>query len=107
MSEAVAQFQAFVISGDADQFLGGREPDATAAGVQEGEWDEVDLVVRAFQRMTSSIKFCPRPVVVAPVRLCLGGGAEIALHAARRQAHAELIWVWWRPESACCPAAAA
>ena len=36
-----------------------------------------------------SIKFCPRPVVVAPFNLTLGGGAEISLHAARRQPHAE------------------
>ena len=58
--------------------------------MQEGEWDDVDLMVRAFQRMTSSIKFCPRPVVVAPFGFCLGGGAEIAIHGVRRQAHAEL-----------------
>jgi 3-hydroxyacyl-CoA dehydrogenase len=29
-------------------------------------------------------------VVVAPYSFCLGGGAEIAIHGARRQAHAEL-----------------
>jgi 3-hydroxyacyl-CoA dehydrogenase len=58
--------------------------------VQEGEWDEVDLMVRAFQRMTSAIKFCPRPVVAAPFGFCLGGGAEISLAAVRRQVHAEL-----------------
>jgi 3-hydroxyacyl-CoA dehydrogenase len=40
--------------------------------------------------MTQSIKFCLRPVVVAPYALCLGGGTEISLHGARRQAHAEL-----------------
>jgi 3-hydroxyacyl-CoA dehydrogenase len=57
---------------------------------QEEEWDEVDFAVRAFQRMTAAIKFCPRPVVVAPYSFCLGGGAEIAIHGARRQAHAEL-----------------
>jgi 3-hydroxyacyl-CoA dehydrogenase len=57
---------------------------------QEGEWEDVDLTIRAFQRMTQSIKFCPRPVVVAPYALCLGGGTEISLHGARRQAHAEL-----------------
>jgi 3-hydroxyacyl-CoA dehydrogenase len=57
---------------------------------QEGEWDEVEFAVRAFQRMTAAIKFCPRPVVVAPYSFCLGGGAEIAIHGARRHAHAEL-----------------
>jgi 3-hydroxyacyl-CoA dehydrogenase len=39
--------------------------------------------------MTAAIKFCPRPVLVAPFGLTLGGGAEICLHAARRQPHAE------------------
>ena len=32
----------------------------------------------------------PFPVVVAPFGLTLGGGAELSLHAARVQAHAEL-----------------
>jgi 3-hydroxyacyl-CoA dehydrogenase len=58
--------------------------------IQDGEWDDVDFAVRAFQKMTAAIKFCPRPVVAAPFAFCFGGGAEIALHAARRQAHAEL-----------------
>jgi len=58
--------------------------------MQEEEWDEIDRAVRAFQQMTAMIRYCPRPVVVAPFGLCLGGGAEIALHGARRQAHAEL-----------------
>ena len=40
--------------------------------------------------MTQAIKFCPRPVVVAPYGMCLGGGVEISLHAAARQPHAEL-----------------
>ncbi len=40
--------------------------------------------------MTQAIKFCPRPVVVAPYGMCLGGGTEISLHAAARQPHAEL-----------------
>jgi 3-hydroxyacyl-CoA dehydrogenase len=56
---------------------------------QEGEWEELDAIIRAFQQMTAAIKFCPRPAVVAPFGLTLGGGAEICLHAARRQAHAE------------------
>jgi 3-hydroxyacyl-CoA dehydrogenase len=39
--------------------------------------------------MTAAIKFCPRPVVVAPFGMTLGGGAEICLHGTRRQPHAE------------------
>jgi len=48
------------------------------------------MAIRAFQNMTQAIKFCSRPVVVAPYGMCLGGGVEISLHGAARQPHAEL-----------------
>jgi 3-hydroxyacyl-CoA dehydrogenase len=89
-SAAVRDFGAFVVSGDAEHFSVGANLMQLLLSAQEGEWDDVDFAVRAFQRMTAAIKFCPRPVVVAPYSFCLGGGAEIAIHAARRQAHAEL-----------------
>jgi 3-hydroxyacyl-CoA dehydrogenase len=57
---------------------------------QEQEWDEVDLAVRQFQGMTQAIKFSPKPVVIAPFGLTLGGGCEMSLHAPARQPHAEL-----------------
>jgi 3-hydroxyacyl-CoA dehydrogenase len=89
-SDAVRNFAAFVISGDAENFSVGANIMQLLLAAQDGEWDDVDFMVRAFQRMTASVKFCPRPVVAAPFAMCLGGGAEIALHSARRQAHAEL-----------------
>ena len=89
-SEHVRNFRGFVISGDANDFSVGANLMQLLLGIQEGEWDEVEMAVRAFQRMTASIRFCPRPVVAAPFNLCLGGGTEISLHAARRQPHAEL-----------------
>ncbi len=89
-SEFVKNFRGFVITGDAENFSVGANLLQLLLAAQEGEWDDLDLAVRAFQRMTASIKFCPCPVVVAPFGLCLGGGTEIALHATRRQPHAEL-----------------
>ena len=88
--QAVRDFEAFVVTGDGGNFSVGANLMQLLLSAQEGEWDEVDFAVRAFQRMTASIRFCPRPVVVAPFGFCFGGGAEIALHAVRRQAHAEL-----------------
>ena len=88
--DAVRDFSAFVIANDGDNFAVGANLKQVLLGGQDEEWDEIDRVVRGFQRMTAAIKFCPRPVVAAPFSLCLGGGAEIAIHAARRQAHAEL-----------------
>ena len=89
-SDIVANFEAFVITGDSGNFSVGANLMQLLLGIQEEEWDEVEMAVRAFQNMTQAIKFCPRPVVVAPYGMCLGGGVEISLHAAARQPHAEL-----------------
>src|ERR1700690_2788774 len=83
-------FDAFVISNDATNFSVGANLMLLLMSVQEEEWDEVDLAIRQFQGMTQAIKFSPKPVVVAPFGLTLGGGTEIPLHAAARQPHAEL-----------------
>jgi 3-hydroxyacyl-CoA dehydrogenase len=83
-------FDAFVITNDADNFSVGANVMLLLMSVQEEEWDEVDLAIRQFQGMTQAIKFSPKPVVVAPFGLTLGGGTEITLHAAARQPHAEL-----------------
>lgn len=89
-SEAVCDFAGFVISGDRENFSVGANLMELLLLAQEAEWEEIDAVIRAFQQMTAAIKFCPRPVVAAPFGLTLGGGAEICLHSARRQPHAEL-----------------
>jgi 3-hydroxyacyl-CoA dehydrogenase len=89
-SEAVANFDGFVICGDSANFSVGANLMQLLLAIQEQEWDEITLMIRAFQTMTQVIKFCPRPVIAAPFGLCLGGGAEICIHGAARQAHAEL-----------------
>lgn len=83
-------FDAFVITNDAPHFSVGANLMLLLMAVQEEEWDDVDLAIRQFQGMTQAIKFCPKPVVVAPFGMTLGGGTEISLHAAARQPHCEL-----------------
>ncbi|HXZ29485.1 MAG TPA: 3-hydroxyacyl-CoA dehydrogenase NAD-binding domain-containing protein, partial [Terriglobales bacterium] len=83
-------FEAFVITNDAHNFSVGANIMMLLMWAQEEEWDEVDLAVRQFQGMTQAIKFSSKPVVVAPFGMALGGGCEIALHAAARTPHAEL-----------------
>jgi len=86
-------------AGYAGLVIGNEHPQAFSAGAnialmlsvaQEGEWDELDLLVRQFQRGVASLRFAPFPVVVAAAGLALGGGAEILMHADRVQAGAEL-----------------
>ena len=84
------RFDAFVITNDAANFSVGANLMLLLLSAQEEDWDEVDLAIRQFQAMTQAIKFSPKPVVVAPFGMTLGGGAEITLHAPARQPHAEL-----------------
>jgi len=85
-----AHFEGFVINNDASNFSVGANIMLLLMGIQEGEWDEIDFMIRGFQNMTQAIKFSPKPVVVAPFGMTLGGGCEVALHGAVRQPHAEL-----------------
>ena len=88
-SDAVRDFAGFVIASDRENFSVGANLMQLLLAAQEGEWDALAAVIHSFQQMTAAIKFCLRPVVAAPFGLTLGGGAEICLHAARRQPHAE------------------
>jgi len=83
-------FEAFVITNDATNFSVGANLMLLLMSIQEEEWDDVDFAIRSFQGMTQAIKFSPKPVVVAPFGLTLGGGTEISLHAPALQPHAEL-----------------
>jgi 3-hydroxyacyl-CoA dehydrogenase len=83
-------FDAFVITNDAQHFSVGANIMLLLMAVQEEEWDDVDMMVRQFQGMTQAIKFSSKPVVCAPFGMTLGGGCEIALHSAARHPHAEL-----------------
>ena len=87
--EAAKNFAAIVVANGAPAFSAGANVMLLLLEAQEGNWDDIDLMVRAFQGATMALKHAPVPVVVAPAGLALGGACEITLHAARVQAAAE------------------
>jgi len=89
LKEAAQNFTALVVGNDAPNFSAGANLMLLLLEAQEGNWDEVDLMIRTFQRATMSLLYADVPVVVAPAGLALGGGCEIALHGDRVQAAAE------------------
>lgn len=89
VDEASTNFAALVIGNDAVNFCAGANLMLVLLSAQDGEWDDIDLMVRAFQGAMMRLKTSPVPVVVAPAGLALGGGCEMALHADRIQAAAE------------------
>jgi 3-hydroxyacyl-CoA dehydrogenase len=89
VKEAAANFAALVVGNDAPNFSAGANLMLVLLEAQEGNWDEIDLMIRAFQNSTQALRYADVPVIVSPAGLTLGGGCEIALHGDRVQAAAE------------------
>jgi 3-hydroxyacyl-CoA dehydrogenase len=82
-------FDALVVANQASNFSVGANLMLLLVAAQEQEWDDVHDAVRRFQNANLALKHAPKPVIIAPQGMALGGGCEICLHAARIQAAAE------------------
>ena len=89
LDEVNANFQGLVIGNEGQNFSAGANLMLLLMEAVEGNWDEIDYMVRTFQRATQAIRYSPKPVVTGPFALTLGGGCEIAMAGARAQAAAE------------------
>jgi 3-hydroxyacyl-CoA dehydrogenase len=89
VQEAARNFAALVVGNEAANFTAGANLMLMLLEAQEENWDDLDLMVRAFQQATVGLRYASVPVVVAPAGLALGGGCEIVMHADRIQAAAE------------------
>ena len=87
--EAARNFAALVVGNDGLHFSAGANLLLVLLEAQEENWDDIDLIVRAFQQAVMGLRYADVPVVVAPAGLTLGGGCEIALHGDRVQAAGE------------------
>ena len=89
VKEAEKNFAALVVGTEAADFSVGANLMLVLIEAQEGNWDEIDLMVRTLQRTTQALRYANVPVVVCPAGMTLGGGCEILLHGDRVQAAAE------------------
>lgn len=87
--EASQNFSALVVTAEGPHFSVGANLMLLLLEAQEGNWEDIDAMIRAFQKTTMGLRYSEVPVVVAPFGLTLGGGCEIALHGDRVQAAAE------------------
>ncbi len=78
-----------VIGNQGTNFSVGANLMLLAVALAEGAYEDIDLVVRAFQKATMAVKYAKVPVVAAPFGMTLGGGCEFSLHADAINAHAE------------------
>ena len=90
LEEVRKNFVGLIIANQGEHFSAGANLALLLMAIQEEEWDEIDYMVRAFQKATMSLKLFEKPVVAAPFNITVGGGCEFAIHCHRIRAHAEL-----------------
>ncbi|HSO13463.1 MAG TPA: 3-hydroxyacyl-CoA dehydrogenase/enoyl-CoA hydratase family protein [Anaerolineales bacterium] len=82
-------FDGLVIGNEAENFSAGANLFMMVVGAQQGMWDMLNIAVKKLQDMNMRMRYSPKPIVVAPAGLALGGGCEITMHAPRIVAAAE------------------
>lgn len=82
-------FDGLVVGNQAENFSAGANLFMMVVGAQQGMWDTLDAAVKKLQDMNMHMRYSPKPVVIAPAGLTLGGGCEITMHASRVIAAAE------------------
>ncbi len=83
-------FEGLVIGNQADNFSAGANIFMVVMGAQSGMWDQIEAALKKGQDIHQRMRYFPKPVIVAPAGLALGGGAEMTMHASRVVASAEL-----------------
>lgn len=84
-----SDFDGLVIGNESENFSAGANLFMMVVGAQQGMWDMLDAAVRKLQDLNMRMRYSPKPIVVAPAGLTLGGGCEITMHASRVVAAAE------------------
>ncbi len=87
--EAEKNWRALVVTNGAEAFSAGANLMMLMMEAMEGNWEDIDLIVRAFQRACDRLEFCGVPVVTAPAGLALGGGCEVTMGGNAVRAAAE------------------
>ncbi len=83
------KFESLVIANEGANFSVGANLLLLYLAAQQGEWKQIEQIVRDFQDVCVRMKYSSIPVVAAPHQMALGGGAEVCLWANRIRAHAE------------------
>lgn len=78
-----------VIANQGKAFSVGANLAMLAVAIAEGAYDDINMMVKAFQDVSMAIKYSAVPVVAAPFNMTLGGGCEFCLHSDAINAHAE------------------
>jgi 3-hydroxyacyl-CoA dehydrogenase len=90
LERTAKEFDGLVISTEADNFSAGANLFMVVMLAQNQDWNTLEGAAKKLQELNAKVRYFPKPVVIAPAGLALGGGAEVMMHASRVVAGAEL-----------------
>ncbi len=83
------EYVGLVVGNQGEHFCAGANIFAIAVAAQQEMFDQIDQMVSTLQNALMDFRYSPKPVVIAPFGMVLGGGGEIVLAGSRRVVHAE------------------
>ncbi len=89
LDRAEKEFEGVVIGNEGENFSAGANIGLILMAAKMGQWDTLTQVVKRFQNLNMRMRYFPKPVVIAPAGLTLGGGCEITMHGSRAVAAGE------------------
>ena len=89
LDRAETEFDGLVVGNEADNFSAGANLFMVVVAAQQKMWDQLEDAVKKLQDMNMRMRYFPKPVVIAPAGLALGGGCEVSMHASRVVAASE------------------
>jgi 3-hydroxyacyl-CoA dehydrogenase len=89
LDRAETEFDGVVIGNEGEYFCAGANIGLVLMAAKSQQWDAITQMVKKLQNMNMRMRYFPKPVVIAPAGMTLGGGGEITMHGSRVVAAAE------------------
>ncbi len=84
-------YEGLVIGNESDNFCaGGANIGVVIMAAKMKLWDQIEAGMKKGQDLNMRSRYFPKPIVVAPAGVTLGGGLELALYSSRIVAYSEL-----------------
>ncbi len=77
------KYEGMVVANQGPHFSAGANLFLILGQIMQQDWGAIEAMVRGLQGANMRMKYCSRPVVIAPHHYTFGGGLEICMHAAK------------------------
>ncbi len=77
------KYEGMVVANQGPHFSAGANLFLILGQIMQQDWNAIELMVRGLQGANMRMKYCSKPIVIAPHHYTFGGGLEICMHASK------------------------